>query len=141
GVEYKIGKKIGEGSFGIVYEGRMLSEGNWVPVAFKFEKRNPSCPQLRDDFRKYTILKGCPGIPSAYYFGEYHLHNILIMDLLGPSLEVLFTKGGRKFSLKTVVSLARQMLCIVKNVHEKALIYCDIKPDNFLIGRQSSECA
>lgn len=36
GVKYRIGKKIGEGSFGIVYDDEMLSDREWVPVALKF---------------------------------------------------------------------------------------------------------
>lgn len=50
------------------------------------------------------------GIPSAHYFGQEGLHNILVIDLLGPSLEDLFDSCSRKFSIKTVAMLARQMV-------------------------------
>jgi casein kinase 1 len=52
------------------------------------------------------------GIPKAYYFGQEGLHNILVIDLLGPSLEDLFDLCGRKFSLKTVCMLAIHMVKI-----------------------------
>lgn len=52
---------------------------------------------------------GAAGIPNVYYFGQEGLHNILVIDLLGPSLEDLFDWCGRKFTLKTVVMLAKQM--------------------------------
>lgn len=134
GLHYKIGKKIGEGSFGVIFEGTNIING--VAVAIKFEPRKTEAPQLRDEYRTYKHLQGCPGIPNAYYFGQEGLHNILVIDLLGPSLEDLFDWCGRRFSIKTVVQVAIQMLTLIEDVHRHDLIYRDIKPDNFLIGRQ-----
>ncbi|OAD77725.1 Serine/Threonine kinase CK1 [Phycomyces blakesleeanus NRRL 1555(-)] len=139
GVHYRVGKKVGEGSFGVLYEGLNLL--NNQSVAIKFEPRKSEAPQLRDEYRTYKILSGLPGVPSAYYFGQEGLHNILVIDLLGPSLEDLFDMCGRKFSTKTVAMLAKQMLYRVESVHERHLIYRDIKPDNFLIGRPGSKYA
>jgi casein kinase 1 len=134
-----VGKKIGEGSFGVIFEGTNLL--NSQTVAIKFEPRKSEAPQLRDEYRTYKILAGCPGVPQVYYFGQEGLHNILVIDLLGPSLEDLFDMCGRKFSIKTVVMTAKQMITRVQTIHEKNLIYRDIKPDNFLIGRPMTKAA
>ncbi|KAI1371999.1 casein kinase I [Hypoxylon crocopeplum] len=139
GVHYRVGKKIGEGSFGVIFEGTNLL--NNQQVAIKFEPRKSDAPQLRDEYRTYKILVGCPGIPNVYYFGQEGLHNILVIDLLGPSLEDLFDHCNRRFSIKTVVMVAKQMLSRVQTIHEKNLIYRDIKPDNFLIGRSGTKAA
>lgn len=50
------------------------------------------------------------GIPNVYYFGQEGLHNILVIDLLGPSLEDLFDHCNRRFTTKTVVMVAKQMV-------------------------------
>lgn len=50
------------------------------------------------------------GVPQVYYFGQEGLHNVLVIDLLGPSLEDLFDMCGRKFSTKTVCMTAKQMV-------------------------------
>ncbi|KAK9721788.1 Palmitoylated plasma membrane-bound casein kinase [Basidiobolus ranarum] len=137
GEQYKIGKKIGEGSFGVIYEGVHLAKNQ--AVAIKFEPRKSDAPQLRDEYRTYKILAGTPGVPSAYYFGQEGMHNFLVIDLLGPSLEDLFEMCRRKFSVKTVAMLAKQMLTRVEAVHNHHLIYRDIKPDNFLSGRLNTK--
>ncbi|KAH0585105.1 hypothetical protein H2248_008366 [Termitomyces sp. 'cryptogamus'] len=132
GNHFRVGKKIGEGSFGVVFEGsKMLSN---TPVAIKFEPRKSDAPQLRDEFRSYRTLNGTPGVPQVHHFGQEGLHNVLVIDLLGPNLEDLFDMCGRKFTIKTVCMAAKQMITRVQAIHDKSLIYRDIKPDNFLIG-------
>ncbi|KAJ3201650.1 casein kinase I, partial [Clydaea vesicula] len=133
GNHYRVGKKIGEGSFGVIYEGSSLITHS--PCAIKFESRKCDAPQLSNEYRTYKLLAGIPGVPAVHYFGQDGLHNILCIDLLGQNLESMFDLCGRKFSIKTVAMVAKRMLTLIQSVHEKNLIYRDIKPDNFLIGR------
>ncbi|KAI0043246.1 kinase-like protein [Auriscalpium vulgare] len=132
GSHFRVGKKIGEGSFGVVFEGSNLLTNQ--PVAIKFEPRKSDAPQLRDEYRSYRTLNGTTGVPQVHHFGQEGLHNVLAIDLLGPNLEDLFDMCNRKFSIKTVCMAAKQMVTRIQSVHDKSLIYRDIKPDNFLIG-------
>ncbi|KAB1209351.1 Casein kinase I isoform delta-like [Morella rubra] len=101
--------------------------------AFK-ENVKTKHPQLLYESKLYRILQGGTGIPNVRWFGVEGDYNVLVMDLLGPSLEDLFNFCSRKLSLKTVLMLADQMINRVEFVHSKSFLHRDIKPDNFLMG-------
>jgi casein kinase 1 len=104
-------------------------------VAIKFETRKSDAPQLANEYRTYKILKGIPGIPAVHHFSQDPTYNILCMDLQGQNLESMFDLCHRSFSVKTVAMLAKRMITLIQSVHERNLIYRDIKPDNFITGK------
>lgn len=111
----------------------------------KFERKynqyahRPS--QLRHEFKVYKELhsKGrIQGFPYIYYFGPSKQGNLLILELLGPSLNFLFDTIG-KFSLKQTIYICDQTLQRLEVLHNHNLIHRDIKPDNFSIGLTDSQ--
>ncbi|KAI5942835.1 Casein kinase I isoform epsilon [Manis javanica] len=80
------------------------------------------------------MMQGGVGIPSIKWCGAEGDYNVMVMELLGPSLEDLFNFCSRKFSLKTVLLLADQMISRIEYIHSKNFIHRDVKPDNFLMG-------
>ncbi|KAL7585909.1 hypothetical protein Lser_V15G41841 [Lactuca serriola] len=132
GGKFKIGRKIGSGSFGELYLGVNISSGE--EIAIKLEPVKTKHPQLHYESKLYTLLQGGTGIPSFKWFGVEGEYNIMVIDLLGPSLEDLFNYCSRKFSLKTVLMLADQLINRVEFMHARGFLHRDIKPDNFLMG-------
>ncbi|OAD77132.1 Serine/Threonine kinase CK1 [Phycomyces blakesleeanus NRRL 1555(-)] len=132
GDKYRIGKKIGSGSFGDIHLGTNIITDE--KVAIKLESVKAKHPQLEYEAKVYKAISGGVGIPFVRWFGTECDYNAMVIDLLGPSLEDLFNFCNRKFSLKTALLLADQMLCRIEYIHLKNFIHRDIKPDNFLMG-------
>ncbi|CAH1425450.1 unnamed protein product [Lactuca virosa] len=132
GNKYRLGRKIGSGSFGEIYHGTNIQTNE--EVAIKLENIKTKHPQLLYESKLYKILQGGTGIPNVRWFGVEADYNVLVLDLLGPSLEDLFNFCSRKMSLKTVLMLADQMINRVEFIHCKSFLHRDIKPDNFLMG-------
>ena len=85
---YEIGKKIGSGAFGEVYEA--FNTVNQTDVAVKMEPRDCEFPQLYQEAKILRALKGSKGIPDVQHYTETDQYYVMIFELLGPSLEALF---------------------------------------------------
>ncbi|KAL7749983.1 serine/threonine protein kinase [Sorochytrium milnesiophthora] len=132
GNKYRLGRKIGSGSFGDIYLGINVMNGE--EVAIKLENVKAKHPQLEYEARVYRALAGGVGIPFVRWYGMEGEYNSMVIDLLGPSLEDLFNFCKRKFTLKTVLLLADQLISRIEYIHSKNFLHRDIKPDNFLMG-------
>lgn len=60
----------------------------------------------------YKRLMGGPGVPWIMYSGKQGDYNVMVIDLLGPSLEDLFKMCNKCFTLKTVLLLTDQLVCL-----------------------------
>ena len=108
-------------------------------MAIKLEPIKSKHPQLIYESKIYRVLQGgCEiaspsspdhshvivvGIPGVKWFGAEGDYNVLVIDLLGPSLEDLFNYCGKRLSLKTVLMLADQMISRLEFMHSRSYIH------------------
>lgn len=130
--KFKLVRKLGAGSFGEVYCGIQIADGE--EVAIKLEPDMGSQSQLLFESRVYKQMQGGVGIPRLRWYGQDQDHNVLVIERLGLSLEDLFDVCGRRFSLKTTLQLADQMITRLEYFHSRSYIHRDIKPDNYIMG-------
>ena len=127
---YRLIKRLGAGSFGSIYSAEY--ENNLY--AIKLEEKRGECSLLEHESYIMSHLRG-PALPSVKIYGYSRTHNILVMELMGKSLEDLFEEyPEKKFSVRCVCNIGYQMIEILEYIHNRNIIHRDIKPDNFVIG-------
>mmetsp|Transcript_1710 Transcript_1710/g.2131 ORF Transcript_1710/g.2131 Transcript_1710/m.2131 type:complete len:383 (-) Transcript_1710:152-1300(-) len=134
--KYRVKQKIGSGSFGDIYEGENVTTKE--KVAIKLENKNTRYPQLLYEYQVYRAIESAQGFPIVHWCGSAGRCNVMVMELLGSSLESLYVKCGRRFTMKTVLMLAIQLIDRIEHQHKNHFLHRDIKPDNFLMGRGSN---
>jgi len=130
-VTWILGKKLGEGSFGEIYQG-INSDDEKDISAIKLGKGEGREMLIREAKILYS-LRGYEGVPEIKGCCAYQEFYVMVMELLGPSLSDLLNEY--ELSLKVILLLADQMIKHLQYIHSKNTLHGDLKPSNFLMGR------
>ena len=131
---YKIIKKLGQGSFGSIYEAESKYSHKLYAVKLEDMKQDQFILEEESIFLSYINISRIPKLKSFGYSGSYI---ILVMELLGKSLDKIFNElPSRKMSIRCVCNIAYQLILIFEAIHNSNIIHRDIKPANIAIGRE-----
>ena len=133
---FQMGRMIGSGSFGEIYLGKDIQTGK--EVAVKFEQLKVRRPQVIEEAKLLQEFRGELGFPKFLWYGREGEYHIMVIELLGPSLEDMFAYCGRKLSLKTVILLADMLITRLETMHKRGYIHRDMKPENILMGLEEN---
>ena len=130
--KYKLIKKLGQGSFGSIYQAQSLYSSKLYAVKLEDMKQEQFI--LEEESLLLSYLN-CPRIPKIKSFGYSGSYIILVMELLGRSLDKIFNElPSKKLSIRCVCNIAYQLITIFEIIHNCDIIHRDIKPANIAIG-------
>ena len=130
--KYKLIRKLGQGSFGSIYQAQSKCSNKYYAVKLEEMRQNQFVLEEESIFLSYL---NCPRIPKLKTFGYSGSLIILVMELLGDSLDKIFDKlPSRKMSIRCVCNIAYQLLMIFEIIHNCNIIHSDIKLAIVVIG-------
>lgn len=129
--DYKIGKLIGSGSFGVVHEATHCTTNELF--AIKIDTTQNKRTQLRNEHRVYADLKGLPGILKDTEYGVDNGTEYLVMPRLYKSLAEIIDSPPPILTEASVAVLGVKLVEVMEGIHSRGRIYRDMKPENVMV--------
>ena len=101
--KYRLIKKIGSGAYADIYQALNINSNEKVVV--KMELVSAKTPSVQYEYSLYRLMEGTFGIPKVHYFGTEGDYYLIVMDMLGPSLEALHVFCERSFTERTIAKI------------------------------------
>ena len=157
--QWIINRRLANGAFGDVYLVSKVGSAEKqfamkvaplypaVKSASTSKKKSKKPPKQTDGSRllywEYCIynqylrgVKGVPQLPLGSYREDSDGFSYLVLPLLGSTLRQKMEESpGHRISHNNIYRIGYQLVDIMRNIHAKGLVYCDTKPENFMVTK------
>lgn len=125
-------KLIGIGAFVQTYFGYDLT--NLEEVAIKINKEKIKTTTSFNELQVLIKAKNIIGFPKIKGICKLGGNDVIIQELLGPSLKKLINFYGKPFLSETIFLIGIEILQRLKDLHKLNYLHNDLKPSNFSWG-------
>jgi serine/threonine protein kinase len=134
---YKLGRLIGEGGMGKVYEAAHEFMGRMVAIKVvnqEYTAEKTKALRFFQEIRALIKLEH-PNIVTVYDAGRVHRNYYYAMEYLpGPSL-LEHARPGKGLPEKEALAIIRQMARALGHAHAHKVVHRDVKPENIIFDR------
>lgn len=141
---FVLGKKLGEGAFGAVFQGTQTSTG--LPVAVKIEGVENMTGAVEEHSLKLLTQK--VQMTQAWELNQLRVPvfcwtgmckgegRVLVMPMFGPNLHDVTKRYNKQHQLPghLAVAVAMEALTGLEQIQHAKIVHRDIKPENMLFG-------
>lgn len=128
--DYTLVKRIGTGMYGDVWQAHHIH--NKKEIAVKVERKS-TINSLKYEMIILRHLKHLQCIPNIGLFGQTPIHNYIVMELLGNTIDVYYDTIPNNERIGEIKWIGLKMLDCLREIHVNSIIHRDIKPENFLL--------
>lgn len=136
--KYRVGRKLGSGGWGAVYEAEHLVLGRKVAIKFLHPDVEDE-PNARERFRREAIAASRTGHPNIVEVIDLDVlpdgREFIVLELLdGRELSSILAKE-KSLSLSRALPIFTQIADALAAAHRADLVHRDLKPENVLLCR------
>ncbi|CAJ0943214.1 unnamed protein product, partial [Mesorhabditis belari] len=142
---YSMSKKIGQGGFGIVYQGKRLTDQQPVAIKFINRKNIREWGKIGNELVPMEIymlfkLTGTPSVIRLLDWYQIPEGYIIVMERPFPSIDLFeFLSAHNKVDEEVTRFLFRQIVRTVLELQDLGVLHRDLKDENLLINLETGE--
>ena len=129
--KYRIERRLSNGPRAIVYQAYDTIHG--TKVALKIPHPSVLDDNFLDEFRREARLSVRMEHPNVLPVQNACFIDDLFVIAMPLGIETLGDRMTRRMSTHMGIEFTRQALAAVAHAHERNIIHCDVKPENFII--------
>eukprot|EP00002_Diphylleia_rotans_P014840 TRINITY_DN2885_c0_g1_i14.p1 TRINITY_DN2885_c0_g1~~TRINITY_DN2885_c0_g1_i14.p1 ORF type:complete len:348 (+),score=2.64 TRINITY_DN2885_c0_g1_i14:50-1093(+) len=139
--EFVVLQKLGQGSYGVVYQAKRISDGQFY-VLKKIDLARMSAKEQQDAVQEVKILASVDHPSIVKYYDSFldRTHLCIVMELAkkGTIADRLKSLGSRKLQETVIWKWFLQICLGLKHLHDKRILHRDIKSTNVFLDSEEN---
>nr|P28582.2 RecName: Full=Calcium-dependent protein kinase; Short=CDPK [Daucus carota]CAA39936.1 calcium- dependent protein kinase [Daucus carota] len=140
--KYTLGKELGRGQFGCVYQCTENSSGQLYACKSILKRKLVSKNDKEDIKREIQILQHLSGQPNIVEFkgvfeDRQSVHLVMELCAGGELFDRIIAQGH--YSERAAATICRQIVNVVHVCHFMGVMHRDLKPENFLLSSKDKD--